>query len=135
MPAPTKTVTRIKLVGELTAAEYRACSQLNRRHLGLMRRKLVLMRSSFPDDSQVVLIEDGASKLLAWALVFPDRRSDSPGVYFYVRRDYRRYGLGRKLLQAVCRQVEKPRVYPWDARSQGFFNAAKPGTVQLVRYF
>ena len=130
---PTK--TRSKLVGELSAAEYRACHRLNQRHWGAMQRKLVRMRHAHPAESWVVMIEErDTRRLLAWALIFPDRRSGRDGVHFYVRKRYRRHGLGRRLVKAVCRHSELPKVFAWDKQSAGFFSAVSRSNALDIDY-
>jgi len=118
-----RTRLRSKLVGNLTVAEYRACSQLTMRESGEMAGRLRDAWNESPAASRVLLLEDPSDgRLLAWALVAPSPGRE-PRLDVYVRRSHRRRGLGRRLLRAVNRYCERPHVCGWDPRSKAFFQA------------
>lgn len=120
---PTRLKVRSLLVADLSAAEYSRCLYLNLRNGGTMRDTLQTARyyckQGQDKGSRVVLIEDG-EQLLAWALIY---RSfyQSNDVHFYVRRAFRRRGLGRMLMREVRRYTRKPRVQAWNEVAEAFF--------------
>jgi GNAT superfamily N-acetyltransferase len=124
---------RHKRVSRLNRAEYRACRDLNMRDAGVMRELLKELRDTGCKKSQVILIEDSAGRLLAWAVVYPGtRKGAAPQAMFYVRHSERRQGQGRRLVDHARKLAEKPHVYPWDEISTAFFRAYGPSKLRVA---
>jgi GNAT superfamily N-acetyltransferase len=114
----------VRGVPELTAAEYKACYQLNLRGEGLMQYKLVDCRR-YGFGTAVMLFEDDGT-LLSWALVFSYNLSqDLYGAYFYTRRAARRKGYGRQVADEVKRRFTNILVWPSDTQGTKFFDNHK----------
>ena len=110
-----------KKVKDLTPDEYKKCSSLTLRESGEMQTNLSWYFREDERDSFVYLIKDEA-KLLAWALVFP-KYAKEVGAFFYVRKTYRRKGLGRALYKTVEKDFKnKFEIYPHDEVSENFFD-------------
>ena len=66
------------------------------------------------DPDTFVMLDRG--EVIGWALINND------WAMFYVRPEYRREGVGRRLADRI-RKHYTPRVDPWDDASQGFFDS------------
>jgi GNAT superfamily N-acetyltransferase len=66
------------------------------------------------DPDTFVMLDRG--EVIGWALV------NDGWAMFYVRPEYRREGVGRRLAKRVSENYE-PKVDPWDDVSQEFFDA------------
>lgn len=67
------------------------------------------------------------NEYIAWA-VFYDYDKYVPSAMFYVMPKYRRQGIGTELIARIKRYMKRHTdrisfdVFPWDRRSEGFFN-------------
>jgi GNAT superfamily N-acetyltransferase len=129
-----------KLVADLSATEFEACSRLTLAK-GEMRKRLaeVYELRGKPDlrqsgkrllRRQRVLLVTMNGKLVAWALVFlgntcHSHESPCPLVQMFVSPHYRRRGLGSILVREVMERWPRASFCPWDDRSRAFF-AAQP---------
>jgi GNAT superfamily N-acetyltransferase len=111
---------RVKYAKNLTPDEYSKCKSLNFRSAGDMFYALPAARRN--PLAKVILIDDN-DKLVAWSLLIPYVEPD--GSYyegqFYVRRSYRRRGLGKRLVKKAQQTVDNLRICPHDYRSVAFF--------------
>ena len=115
-----------KRVGELTKEEYLACKSLNMRQDGEMRTNLAFLKrlAKLGRDESIVYLIWEESVLVAWALCFPITTGKTVSGMFYVRKTYRRKGLGRSLWSAMLEDHNKRniKVYPHDKQSLKFFH-------------
>lgn len=118
------TLTRTKRVENLTPKEYRACYNLNLRDGGLMRAQLVAARHYREKNHQyyATMRFDREGSLVGWALTFTSNYGNYFDAYFYVRKNQRRNGVGKRLVSHVSRKFGQVRVYPHDYVSDTFFD-------------
>lgn len=127
-----------KNVSELTPIEYKACRAANYGpDEGYMHEELGLCRKGAP--GMVIMLWDGpddsTKSLLGWALLTPVRRSGLVAVtewvmkrskytvQFWVKRQHRRKGYGKTLMNEVKKLDPKPHVMPHDAASSELFSS------------
>jgi GNAT superfamily N-acetyltransferase len=117
-------VVRSKLLKNLTDEEYKRCYYLNFRHNGMMQSSLSWERKNHPSTARAVMVEEDGN-LLGWALIFGANPGRQREVHFYVRKQYRRKGVGTILMKKVWHHTSphEMRVDPHDSASSGFFNA------------
>jgi GNAT superfamily N-acetyltransferase len=123
-------VIRSKSVSSLTEKEVQECCKLTMGARGEMQRTLIReRRHSKPPFTEMlvghksgraVMLRDKNSKLLAWAFLIYN--SGEPFVHVYVHKDFRRQGLGSKLLGHIKRFADSPE-YLASGRSQSFFTS------------
>jgi GNAT superfamily N-acetyltransferase len=88
---------------------------------GMMRHAL------FYDPMTFVMLDD--QELIGWALVSNERITNGRGVYggrpamFWVKRRYRRQGVGTKLAKRIQKQYRRLEIEPYDVASENFFEA------------
>jgi GNAT superfamily N-acetyltransferase len=101
---------------DLSQELYRRLYSLNFRGASPMRRALRLYRSW---STACVFVIHDLGKVLAWSLVTPGRRKDLIRASFYVRKKYRRQGLGTRLKRAVTSEAKRRRCLwgHWDHSS------------------
>lgn len=97
-----------KAVSQLTPEEYKACKSLNLRESGSMKHTLQYQRSLDSTEHFAVMAWTDENVLAGWALVNPSGRT-----WFYVRKAYRRQGVGSRLLQTAKRMAGEIEVEPW----------------------
>lgn len=129
---------RHKAVSELTTVEYRACHRANYGPFnGYMSEELGRCRKGAP--GRVILLWDGPDdtirSLVGWALLTPVRKHGLVGVtewvmkrsiytvQFWVKKQYRRNGYGKILMNEVKKLDPKPHVMPHDAASSELFSS------------
>ena len=82
------------------------------------------------------------SKILGWAAFFPEKycedgdpTSTSYCAYIYVRYSHRRLGIGSRLVKKCVKKADDfavpLKVFPWDKRSDAFFEVAKQENKKL----
>ncbi|ASR77410.1 hypothetical protein SEA_PARADIDDLES_179 [Streptomyces phage Paradiddles] len=120
-----RTKTVIKLVRNLTPAEYRKCYSLNLRWGGYMQEELMFARRGERGDAKAVLImESETDRLIAWSLLLP--KDEQMIAHYYTRASCRRQGFGDRLMKSVQKIAPKPIVVPGeDIQSQRFFGKHK----------
>lgn len=116
-----RTRTVVKMVKNLTKDEYRQCRHKNFGEAGSMQEDLEYCREKDDDNSKVILIKQADGNIIAWALVQFDFNATGANVYFWVEPDYRRKGLGARLLRASKKLDDRPFVFPHDSVSGKFF--------------
>lgn len=109
-----------KCVRRLSDDEYSQCRQYNFGTNGKMQEDLDFARGEPGNKSKAIMIKRG-EEILAWALVQFDFEAEGANVYFWTRPEYRRKGLGQRLIEAVYRMDDKPYVFPHDSQSAAFF--------------
>lgn len=99
--------------------------------MGLMRGQLVDSKND--PRARIFYIVDEFSSIAAWSLTFDHNISGSrnngkpePRTYFYVRKNYRRMGLGTRLARAAYKYSKGAfkltlRYMPHDDKSKAFF--------------
>lgn len=129
---------RHKPVSELTPVEYRACKLANYGpENGYMYEELGRCRLGAP--GEVIMLWDGpddtTKSLLGWVLLTPVRRygllavtewvmkRSKYTVQFWVKRQHRRKGYGKVLMNEVKRLDPKPHVIPHDNASSELFSS------------
>lgn len=147
-----KTTIRVIDPKNLTPAEFRTASKLTRREHGTMMYDI---RDAYHDKSNT----NGVYIIQAW-LIQVFRKSDNlllgqcfldvsiitkkniryrPFAQFYVRKEYRRMGLGRRLAKNalyICDQrgLGNPEFDAWSDESERFFRNVIPGLDELMSY-
>ena len=120
--------TTTKPVPNLTNKEYHMLHALTFGPVGNMQPQLEKERQLGTGYAVIHRID----KIVAgWSLVFDDvdlEWSDYPYTmaYFYTHEDYRRMGVGDRLMQHVRRIAPVPMVDPWDYASFTFFKQMMP---------
>ena len=124
-----------KKVSELTAVERRACYNAHMGAAGFMREELIRKDGG---DSIVIMDwegpRDSARGLRAWALLTPitksfhaimnayARRTCKYSVLIWVKKPYRRQGVGSELVKQVKQHDPKPYVFPHDEASSQLYS-------------
>ncbi len=133
-----------KFVSELTPSEYRQLVNLNFRDQGSMRDKLKSTRlqsqiENHPDARARVVLALDENKVMGWALIFAwyNKEREKPysrnfvervtqwNTYLYVRKSYRRQGIGQNLMKHVYATQIDAQVHPHDQASGYFFYRMK----------
>lgn len=121
----TRSVARLKRVelDELKACTARNAGQMMSTVDDMYNRKA----------GKAIILRDDDGTVAAWALVYryaekDDQWNDQWSAQFYTKTPYRRKGLGSKIAGSVKRQFGNVRVFPWDARSESFFEHVEMGT-------
>lgn len=129
---------RHKPVSELTKVEYKACyTACYSLDNGYMKEELARCKGGHP--GQVIMLWDGpddtAKSLIGWALLTPVREygllavtrwvmsRSKYTVQFWVKRQYRRKGYGKILMDEVKKLDERPHVLPHDDASSELFSS------------
>lgn len=130
---------RVKPVSELTPVEYRACYRANYGEDGYMQSELYWCKRGQP--GTVVMLWDGpddtVKSLIGWCLLTPVRMYGLLTVtryvmgrskytaQFWVKRQYRRKGYGKTLMNEVKKLDPNPHVLPHDGASSELFSGYK----------
>lgn len=131
---------RRKHVSEMTPLEYRACYRANYGTEGYMQEELARCKIGYP--GEVILLWDGPDdtekSLIGWALLTPVRRygllsvtrwvmrKSKYTVQFWVKRQHRRKGYGKILMNEVKTNYDpNPHVIPHDDASSELFSSYK----------
>lgn len=134
-----------KRVIDLNPVEYRACYKANYGFEGYMQEELCRCKwRNAP--GEVIMLWDGppdsANSLIGWCLLTPVRMWGLLGVSrwvygrskytaeFWVKRQYRRRGYGKMLMNEVKKLDPNPHVIPHDEPSSQLFSSYK---VQVMR--
>lgn len=134
-------------VGEMTAKEYKTCSNLTMRDHGMMMYSLRDVRRNCPDSIALLVLE--GNDIVGWALLIPTkydtddwnskvyltpyaRKTAKYYVQFYIKTTHRRQGIGRVLMDEVLFYSPRPFVFPWSDESAALF-ADYPVLVESYR--
>lgn len=118
-----------KRVPELSDQEFKDCYRLNMRDRGSMRDELNEQRMK-RNNRAVLVYEDDL--LVGWSLRFRenwggDRFKKNPtSLYIYVRRSYRKQGIGKFLLgrARMGNYTGRVRVFPHTTAANGLYRSA-----------
>lgn len=135
---------RHKEIADLTPVEYRACYRANYGWEGLMQDELTRCKDGYP--GKAILLwngpDDTARSLVGWALLTPTKTYGNVAVtrwaksrakytaQFWVKKQHRRKGHGKTLMQEVKKYDKRPHVIPHDAASSELFSSYK---VQVLK--
>ena len=123
-------------VGEMTAKEYKTCSNLTMRENGMMMYSLRDVRRNCPDSIALLVLE--ADVIVGWALLIPTsynpddwmsrvyltpyaKRTAKYYVQLYIKTGHRRNGIARALMDEVLFYSPRPYVFPWSDSSAALF--------------
>lgn len=130
--------TIIKDVKDLTPDEYRACYAANYRESGYMQIMLASARRDGKTGTAILLWDDtkvGLSRLVGWALLTPTevggmigttryvQRKSRFTAQFWVKRQHRKRGYGKMLMDEVKKIDARPHVLPHDKASSEFLSS------------
>jgi predicted acetyltransferase len=118
---------RSKLVPQLTRREYDECRSLTLSGLSMMRDQLQWDRDKQTDSRAIIVIEN--NQIIAWALVHSNSASSNDKsrriAYFYVHKDHRREGHGRRIYRHARRVCGEFEVCPSNDINRAFFRSVK----------
>ena len=127
---------RFKDVVDMTPTEYRACYLANYGSGGYMRDDLVAARDGRRQGKVYLLWEgpeDNTTSLHGWSLITPIRRGGRGGasryamkkakhtVQFWVKRNHRKKGYGKLLMDLAVMYTPHPHVFPHSKNSSRLF--------------
>lgn len=121
-------------IEEVNSKLYKKLYQLNFRSVGTMRGALVRTRRQ--NNSYVSYILDADNNVAAWTIIFVNHLGRATS-YYYVRKKYRRHGLGTQLMKAavdVANNYFNNEIHyvPHDIVSVSFFrNCRKLGIIRF----
>lgn len=120
-----KTRTITKLVSSLTYEELTQCRRLYNRHGGTrIVSDLAQARKDPGLKSKVILVKDDNDKVLSWGLI--DNTEPQPTFQVYTHGNYRRIGLGTKVISRAKKMIGDKFVhFPCSDTAQAFFNHHK----------
>lgn len=141
---------RHKTVAEMTTTEYNAAFKANYGFDGYMQGELYRCRRE-GHEGRVILLWDGpddrVSSLIGWAILTPVRlygmvaatrytkRNSKYTVQFWVKRQHRRKGYGKILMNEVKKHDPKPHVFPHDTASAELFSSYNVTTLSTDRRY
>lgn len=124
--------TIVKSVSDLTAEEYVYCYRANLGTGGTMQSDLSALRKSegftarrFSNPRVIMAWDDdhmGASRLLGWCLFYYDNVFNRIDSGFYVKKKFRRKGVGTALMKELKNYSKRPVVHPWTEENGKFFS-------------
>lgn len=130
-----RTSLHSKYVRNLTAAEFKEVDKKNFGRDGYMRDDL---RAAYKrtdehawSTARVLMIKGPDNRVIAWALIQPDRRKRASVMVWTVPK-FRRQGYGARLLKHARKFDSRPKVYPHDSNSGMFFKSV--GEVRVAPY-
>ena len=132
--------TVVKSVKELTPEEYQYCYRANLGIDGTLQSDISYLRkfdSSDWLDAKVILAWDdnaqGASRLQGWCLFFYNTHVKKVDTGFYVKKKFRRKGVGTALMKELKNYSKRPLVHPWTDENGKFFSNFKVQSAKTDR--
>lgn len=116
-----KTKISNKLVKNMTPEEYRACYRLNMGSRGTMQSTLTRAKNHYADKARAIMVKSESGEIMGWALLMPCLWDTGIDAQFYVRKVYRRRGIGKRLMYHTRKYDDKPWVHPHNRTSGRFF--------------
>lgn len=107
---------------QLTDPEWEQVKGCNMGNRGSMRSVIQRLRDEGRKDARVVMVWK-RSELLGCTLIFKRKADREDIIYSYVRPEYRRQGIGTKMVKHARRGRPKPlQACLWDGRSREFYD-------------
>ena len=116
-------------VTQMNPHEYKACLSLCFRRHGDLEEYLRACRRPYENVWGKVVMAWEHGRLQGWVLVYQDFRyagaTPPYSLNIYVRKEARRRGIGRALVNEVKKVYDTDRweTFPWDDRSESFFKS------------
>lgn len=116
--------TIAKKLHNLNDVEFSILHDLNMRGYGQMQGILNDLYFGEDKDSWAIIHKvDG--KVVGWAMIFDSFDIDhiaKKSLQLYVDHDWRRRGIGAKLIECARKRFSEFEVFPWDDQSRSFFS-------------
>jgi len=100
---------------------YNNWTPIMRKHLRNLTFKEGLMRnivSTYPCDTFVAFEND---LIIGWGIFILNKRITNNDFMLYIRKSYRRKGIGKKIVKSAIKKYGKISIYIWDNISSKFF--------------
>lgn len=112
--------TIAKKLSNVTGPEYLVLNKLNMGSYGQMQ--YILDELYFGGDKDaMVIIHKVDDTIVGWGIIFTRYETGLKSFQVYVHNDWRRKGIGSKILQRARKMYDEFDVFPWDEQSHAFF--------------